>query len=94
VVQRYSLSEEMVLLGANQLYLKYCSCVETFSIGAIFIDLLLKKKIVLDAKGKVIVLDTGITGVFYMDKVNSILDKSFRKRNLKFWVKYFLSETC
>ncbi|TCN18925.1 GOLPH3/VPS74 family protein [Mesobacillus foraminis] len=87
--KRLPLSEEMVLLGANQLRLKYRSYVETYSIGAIFIDLLLKKKIMLDEKGKVKVLDSQETGIHYLDKVISILNKSFRSKKLKGWIKYF-----
>ncbi|MPQ27450.1 GOLPH3/VPS74 family protein [Bacillus paralicheniformis] len=90
---RLSLPEEMVLLGANHLRLKYRSYTETYSVGSIFIDLLLKRKIELDTKGKVVVVDSDITGVDYLDQVILVLVKSFRTRKLKAWIKYFHFKT-
>ncbi|MED1512714.1 MULTISPECIES: GPP34 family phosphoprotein [Bacillus cereus group] len=90
---RLSLPEEMVLLGANHLRLKYRSYTETYSVGSIFIDLLLKRKIELDTKGKIVVVDSDITGVDYLDQVILVLVKSFRTRKLKAWIKYFHFKT-
>lgn len=89
----FTLPEELVLLGLDEqthrFKIHYRSMKSTFSVGASFLELLLQKRIRLDEKGKVEVVNPKPTGVSFLDRVLMELSESKKRRKLKNWIIHF-----
>ncbi|SFJ59360.1 GOLPH3/VPS74 family protein [Thermoflavimicrobium dichotomicum] len=91
--KQFTLPEELVFLGLDKkihrFKLDYQSHKELYSVGAVFIELLLREVINIGQDGKVHLVQADPTGISYLDQVIEVLSDSSKDRSLKKWILSF-----
>lgn len=87
----FTVPEEFILMGLDRksqwFEMNYRAYREIYCIGAIFIELILYKKVKMDPDGTVILLDPTLTGVVYIDQLLHVLQEEEKPQKLKDWMK-------
>jgi hypothetical protein len=86
----FTVPEEFILMGLDRktqwFEMNYRAYREIYCIGAIFIELILYKKVKIELDGTVILLDPTPTGVVYIDQLLHVLQEAEKPQKLRDWM--------